>query len=35
MTEEELDEMINSTNKKGDSQINWVNFYEFLNGKNS
>ena len=32
--EEELNEMIGLADKEGDGQVNWLNFYEFINGIN-
>ena len=32
VSEEELNEMIGLADKEGDGQVNWLNFYEFING---
>ena len=32
VSEEELNEMIGLANKEGDGQVNWLYFYEFING---
>ncbi len=32
VSEEELNEMIELANKEGDGQVNWLYFYEFING---